>query len=73
MTPSSVSRTMFLLVSVVYQQARVGRFVEEVRGVGHIEDAISSDANLHLQRITCNDCRGRVIRSDRTIPTSVNV
>jgi hypothetical protein len=47
-------------------------FVEEVRGAGHVEYAISSDANFHLQSIARSDCRGGVVGSDRTIPISVN-
>lgn len=47
--------------------------VEEVCGVWHIEDMISSNANFHLQRVICNDRRGRVVRGDHAIPTRANV
>lgn len=48
-------------------------FVEEVCGVWHIEYVISSHANLHLQRIFCDDCGHRMVRGNRTISTSVKV
>ena len=48
-------------------------FVEEVCGIRHIEYVISSDANFHLQRISCNDYRDGMVGSDRTIPASLDM
>jgi hypothetical protein len=48
-------------------------FVEKVRGIGHIEYVISSDADFHFQRVTRNDCRDGEVGSGRKVPLIVNV